>query len=163
MKARLLSILFIVLLATMPIYSFSQGSPEKILLGKTTLDSLRNDSSFHWFKEGYEQYQTKDSLLELLHKIAPLISVRVFCGTWCEDTHRELPRFVKIADQCGIDRLEFYCLDREKRSPAGEEKEFGIRNIPTFIIYLEGKEKGRIVESALKSLEADMVEILIRP
>ena len=51
-------------------------------------------------------------------------------------------------------------MDRNKTTPDTYENGLNITNVPTFIFYEKGVEINRIVESPIKSLEEDMLEIL---
>jgi hypothetical protein len=45
--------------------------------------------------------------------------------------------------------------------PPGIKKEYGITNVPTFIVSYRGMEMGRIIESPKTTLEGDLVELLL--
>ena len=83
-------------------------------------------------------------------------------GTWCEDSQRETPNFIKILKQVDFDfnNLELITVNREKITPQGLENGLNITNVPTFIFYKDGKEINRIVEFPIESLEEDMINIL---
>jgi thiol-disulfide isomerase/thioredoxin len=89
-------------------------------------------------------------------------SFLVFFGTWCSDSRREVPHFLKIADDCGIDssRIRLYGLDRSKKSRDGLTEKYHIDRVPTFIFLKDGDEIGRITEKPTGTLEADMLAIL---
>ena len=75
-----------------------------------------------------------------------------------------MPRFYKILDFLGYpdSNVTLVCVDRHKQGLAEETKGLNIQRVPTFIFYKNGKEKGRIIERPVKSLEKDMWEILKR-
>ena len=56
-----------------------------------------------------------------------------------------------------LERLE----NRDLVGPAGEEGGMNITHVPTFIFYRDGLELGRIVEYPNRTIEKDMVEILV--
>jgi hypothetical protein len=58
--------------------------------------------------------------------------------------------------------ITFIGVDDEKQSPVGEYNELDIQRVPTFIIYKNNVESGRIIENPQTSLEQDMVNILTR-
>jgi hypothetical protein len=78
------------------------------------------------------------------------------------DSQRDLPRFYKVMDQAHFPHARFnvYNLREDKTSPNGEEKAANITAVPTFILYRDGKEVGRIVESAYPTIEMNMLTIL---
>ncbi|MEZ4907148.1 MAG: thioredoxin family protein [Saprospiraceae bacterium] len=90
------------------------------------------------------------------------ISIKVFLGTWCSDSRREVPRFIKILNEAGFDmqNLEIMCLDRDKKAPDYTSNTFNIQYVPTFIVYQKNKELGRIIETPENTLETDLLKIL---
>ncbi|MEK7671115.1 MAG: thioredoxin family protein, partial [Bacteroidota bacterium] len=86
----------------------------------------------------------------------------VVLGTWCSDSKREVPRFLKIVDLSLIPpaQIQFYGVDRTKKSSDGVTDRYKIERVATFIFLKRGEEVGRIVESPKNSLEEDMLAIL---
>jgi len=84
-------------------------------------------------------------------------------GTWCSDSRREVPRFIKILDLSEFEqnKIQIINLNREKESPGHEEKEKNIDFVPTFIINKNNNEIGRIVEFPIITLESDLFNILL--
>ena len=88
-------------------------------------------------------------------------------GTWCGDSQREVPRFVKILEQTSFDmkKLKIICLNtgfqNYKQAPEREERGANIHRVPTFILHdSETNEIGRIVEEPIVSLEQDFDDIM---
>ena len=88
----------------------------------------------------------------------------VLLGTWCGDSRREVPRFLRIADMAGIpaDRITLVGVDRAKKSGDGMSDRYPVEKVPTFIFLKGGVEIGRIVETPAGTLEGDMLTILAR-
>ncbi|WP_051313490.1 thioredoxin family protein [Sporocytophaga myxococcoides] len=151
----------ILLLSAIAIYScIAQSSGQKDLTGKTDIKDV--DANFPWFSEGYNLYKPDSTVIKSLSNNGSKLTFIVFGGTWCGDTKRELPRFYKITDQANIKRekIALYLLNHDKKSPEKLEKKHKIHSIPTFIIFVNGKEAGRIVESPHNSLEKDLLEVI---
>jgi len=70
--------------------------------------------------------------------------------------------FYKLMDKVEYDssKITVYCVDRDKKTEKGETDNLNITLVPTFIIYRDGMEIGRIIETPKVSLEADLLEIL---
>lgn len=134
-------------------------SKEKdMLLGKIS----RADLSESWLTS-HEQAPIDPPFLDMIRQAQGGVDVVVFIGTWCSDSRREVPRFLRIADEVGMDQSRYmlYALDRGKSSPEGTEKSYGVERVPTFIFLRGGKEIGRIVESPRTTLEGDILTILV--
>lgn len=134
----------------------------EILVGSAALDSLNNDPFKGWYQANMEAYEVDPELTLQLEGLLEDVDVKLFLGTWCNDSKREVPRFVRILKEAGYppETVEVVAMTREKATPEAFEEGFGIINVPTFIFYRGGQELGRIVEYPIESLEADMVKIL---
>jgi hypothetical protein len=64
--------------------------------------------------------------------------------------------------QFPVTKVTFIGVDNAKLSPVGEYDKLDIQRVPTFIIYKNNIEAGRIIENPTTSLEQDMVNILTR-
>jgi thiol-disulfide isomerase/thioredoxin len=103
--------------------------------------------------------------MEKIEALKPLlegVEIVTFLGTWCEDSHLQVPRFVRILEECGYPTEEVHVvyMTRDKVTPQKYEEGLDITNVPTFIFYRNGKELNRIVELPREDLESDMLKIL---
>jgi len=60
------------------------------------------------------------------------------------------------------DRVTYIGVDDSKLSPVAEYPGLDIQRVPTFIIYKNNVEAGRIIENPLTSLEQDILNILTK-
>lgn len=134
----------------------------EILVGSAALDSLENAPFKGWYEANIEAYQADPELTASLEGLLEDVEIKLFLGTWCNDSRREVPRFVRILREAGYpeETVEVIAMTREKTTPEAFEEGFGIINVPTFIFYRGDDELGRIVEYPIESMEADMVKIL---
>jgi thiol-disulfide isomerase/thioredoxin len=136
----------------------------KMLLGTQTLDQFQKEPYDSWYKPEYDGYAfDADAIAELKKQKINTYSITVFLGTWCPDSHREFPRFIKILEDLKypMNKLTIIAVNRKKEAPNGEEGKYNIQKVPTFIISKYGKEVGRIIESPKSGwLERDLLEIL---
>lgn len=136
----------------------------KMLLGTQTLDQFRKEPYKVWFDEEYNRYQIdQQGLSELKKEKLNSYNLVVFVGSWCEDSHREFPRLIKILDgmKYNTDKMQIIAVNRKKESPAGEEGLYNISRVPTIIVKKYGKEIGRITEMPETGyLERDLLNIL---
>ncbi len=157
-----------ILSLTGPGLASAAGEPEPPkLLGRTTVEQLREQPFAEWFETGYAGYTPHAGVLDALRRAAPAdLRVTVFYGTWCGDSRREVPEWLKLFDALGLslDRVELIGVDRAggalKRSPGGEERGLEIYRVPTAIVRRGGTEIARVVEFPVLSIERDLLAIL---
>lgn len=134
-----------------------------ILVGFTTgFSSLQEPPFSNWYTNGYNAFSADPAKTEILKPLLEEVDILVFMGTWCEDSHRELPKFVRIleAAEYPVEAVEMVAMTRDKTTPQEYEAGLNITNIPTIIFYKDGEELGRIVEFPVEDLESDMLKIL---
>lgn len=99
-----------------------------------------------------------------LKEFARPVQVEVFLGSWCSDSKLQVPAFFKVLDAVGSPLISVTYIgvphDKDARPDYYGGKD--IQRIPTFIVSVDGLEKGRIIESPVKSIEQDLVDILSR-
>jgi len=85
-------------------------------------------------------------------------------GTWCSDSRREVPRFYKILDSLNFPsaKVKLIMVDRKKEAAEVNIASLNIELVPTMIIYNDGLEIGRIVETPKETLEKDLAAILTK-
>jgi len=68
---------------------------------------------------------------------------------------------VKVLDKAGLPsyNLKIYGVTRNKKGVIYDMSKYNIEKVPTFIVYQDGVELGRIVETPKKSLERDLWKI----
>ena len=113
------------------------------------------------FQAAYDSTQVSPDVIQLLREADSGLDMIVFLGTWCPDSKRQVPRFLKIIDLAGIPptRVRLYGVDRSKKSQDGLTDQYSISLVPTFIFLRKGTEVGRIVEVPQTSMEMDMLSI----
>lgn len=134
-----------------------------VLLGIYPVDVLKKEPYAAWFITAYDAYKPNQKVIEdLKSHLKDDVTIKLYMGTWCEDSWREVPAFIKILDQSGFDKskLTTIMLDENKTSPAGLVKGMNITNLPTIIFYRNNQEINRIVEIPIETLEKDMFVIL---
>ncbi len=114
------------------------------------------------FVAEYDTVHVRTEFIDLIQKAGKDVETIVFLGTWCSDSRHQVPRFLKVIDltRPSLERVTFYGVDRNKKSPGGNEGAYHIERVPTFVFLKQGKEIGRIVESPQTTLEGDMLSIL---
>lgn len=112
----------------------------------------------------YPNYQPDVPTLQALKPLLKDKKITIVMGTWCGDSHLQVPHFYKILDALEISEKEtsLICIDRSKKAENGLIDDLNILHVPTFIFTENGKEIGRIVESPRETLEKDMLSILAK-
>jgi thiol-disulfide isomerase/thioredoxin len=97
-----------------------------------------------------------------LRKRLDNVEIIIVLGTWCSDSEEQVPKFLKVLDKIHFDDsdLTMICVDRDKLAGDVDISKFGIQKVPTFIIFRNDNEIGRIVETPMNSLEGDLLMIL---
>jgi thiol-disulfide isomerase/thioredoxin len=133
------------------------------ILGYFNPDQLTHYPYSTWYLKGFDDYQVKtDAINKLLDISKADLSIKIVMGIWCPDSRREVPRFMRVLEawQFPVAKVTFIGVDDAKQSPVGEYLKLNIQRVPTFIIYKNNIEAGRIIENPVTSLEQDMVNIL---
>ncbi|GGP01476.1 hypothetical protein GCM10010992_02000 [Cloacibacterium rupense] len=136
----------------------------KMLLGAQSFDQFQKEPYKDWYNESYKIYPTDKPTIESLKKAKiNSYNITVFLGTWCEDSHRNFPRLIKILDETKFpkNKLLIIAVNRKKQSPNGEEVKYNITKVPTIILEKYGKEIGRITEEPETGyIEKDLLNII---
>ena len=141
---------------------FDKEADQKILYGSATRAIFKNHLFNQWFTSEYDNYNVDSTSLDYLKLYANGITVKMVIGTWCRDTKREVPRFLKILDYLEIpmEKVDIIGVNRSKLCPEAGIKEGYVDYVPTFFIKQGGETIGSIVEKPKTSLELDFLRIV---
>lgn len=139
-----------------------EHSGKPILLGICDRSALLDSNFAWWYESEYNNYEFSTSAVDSIKQKLDGLSVLIVMGTWCSDSRREVPRFLRILDELKFNNelLTINYVDRKKESPEGNISSLDIKYVPTFIFYKGGKEIGRIIETPQITLEGDFKNIL---
>ncbi|WP_419870888.1 TlpA family protein disulfide reductase [Chryseobacterium sp. CT-SW4] len=136
----------------------------KMLLGNQLKDQFLKEPYSDWYVQEHDEYAVdKKAIAELRKKKINSYNIIVFMGTWCEDSHRDFPRLMKILEEVKYpeSKLTIIAVNRKKESPTGDEGLYNIQKVPTIIVQKYGREIGRIIEMPTSGyIERDLVDIL---
>lgn len=133
------------------------------LIGIITQQQIQESKHADWYNKEVGSYLVDvETLADLENNPERIkaLSIKIFLGTWCSDSRREVPRFYNIMSFLNVTNIKTIGLDREKKSPKNLEKGMNIHHVPTFILYQNGKEVNRIIETPIESLEKDLIAII---
>lgn len=155
-----MAILIMLLAGTLSMTVAAQS--EQMLLGYLHKEDFDQEPHSNWFNENYKAYEIEKHILNDIDVQQQNLTFMVFLGSWCGDTKRELPRFLKIMDYLRIpaERITLMGLDRNKRAPVYTDNNWKIQYVPTFIVLKNGFEIGRIIEQPVLTLEEDLKNMI---
>lgn len=115
-----------------------------------------------YFKSQYEVYSPKAKTIQKIKAKINDYDIKIVFASWCSDSQLQLPRFYKILDLAEFKKsqLETIGVDRNKNAHIVDIADLNIELVPTFIIYKNGEEIGRIVETPRKTLESDLLKLI---
>ena len=133
-----------------------------MLLGPINEEGLNQEPYSVWFEENSKAYTPDMALVEQIQPLIKTCYIKVFMGSWCEDSQREIPALFKLLKLTEFDRnqLEIIAMTHDKDTPENYEADYEIEFIPTIIFFKDGAELNRIVEYTQESLEQDVLKIL---
>jgi thiol-disulfide isomerase/thioredoxin len=106
-------------------------------------------------------YTPNPQAVATLKKEQRPVTVRIFYGSWCPHCREIVPHVIKLEQQLrgAKIRFEYFGLPPNfgKEQPAIQNN---IKAVPTGIVYIGGKEIGRVADNAWTSPETALVAIL---
>lgn len=164
---------FVSLLLIFPFSSKSQNmnqslmDPVKqrpVLIDSVDRNGLLTGEMGEFFQEDYHNYTPDSSIVDEIEARISGIVIHVVFGSWCGDSKEQVPHFLKLIDQLKtVPEIYFTAVDSEKKGRRVDVSNLNIERVPTFIIYRNHNEIGRIVETPDESLEKDLLGILQNP
>jgi len=133
-------------------------TPE-IPVGKMQQNKLLDD--FKVFSLGYKNYILSDEQKRMVKAWPANMSIDIYFGTWCHDSQREVPKLLKALQVNTRVTHSLIALDTHKSDPLGLAKSAAVQYTPTFIIYINKREVGRVIERPQKDLISDINDMLV--
>jgi thiol-disulfide isomerase/thioredoxin len=137
-----------------------EGPPE--LLGTLTQQELFE--ALPAWQDRMVAYEPRLDAVAALKEFGEFVQIEVFLGTWCSDSAAQIPPFIQVMNLVNAPQFEVTYIGvpeaQEARTPYIAGKDLG--RIPTFIVYVNGLEKGRIEERPAVTIEEDLLDILRR-
>lgn len=129
------------------------------VLGPKTLAEMQDSDAGYLFKA--RTYQASEPILAQLRERPDRVEVQVYFGTWCPFCSQMVPRMMRVAEELAESNIEvgFYGLPRQINQDS-EARRFGISSVPTGIVYVGGREVGRITGQDWKVPELTLNRLL---
>jgi len=123
----------------------------KLLKGIISKELLANDTAFAWYRENQQGFVPDAAAVKTLKSKTSRedISLMVFCGTWCSDSKKIIPRLFTYLDAAGYPekRISVVALDRLFNTVKDLSITWKVATIPTVIVLKDGRELGRVEEN----------------
>jgi thiol-disulfide isomerase/thioredoxin len=135
----------------------------EILIGGTDEEGLQNPIFVEEWNLAKDEYTADKNTVKELKKYFRKhknVQVKVFFASWCGDSKEHLPHFVKLVQKAKIRNVKYIALSRKKSLPGEDISDYNIEFVPTFIVYKDKEEIGRIIETPELSLEEDLLKII---
>jgi thiol-disulfide isomerase/thioredoxin len=132
--------------------------PKPPLIGLKKSAELKRHSPE--YVQGAKAYTPNAVSLTKLKKQAAPVRVLVFFGSWCPHCKETLPHLLRVEDEIQGSRIQFdyHGLPRDFRDP--EVQRLSIKEVPTAIVYVNGKEVGRITRNDWSAPEVALSVLL---
>lgn len=142
---------------------YDEKKEEEILFGEIYEEDFKDPDFAFWYDAEYGEYTVDSVTINNINEELKNIEIVLVMGTWCHDSHREVPRFLKILKNADYDftKLIMYAVDGNKDAGIEDFGNFDIKFVPTFIFYDNHAEIGRIIEAPENTLEEDIANILL--
>lgn len=144
--------------------AYDDDTKELVYVGELVYYDLEKEPEFKWFVQGAYQYKADTAAVAYLRKHLKDYEMVTFLGTWCEDSKELIPKLYRVLHEAGYPTKKqhtMYALDLYKKGLYGEAEEYGIEAVPTIILYKNGEEAGRIVETTVAdTIEEDLQAII---
>jgi len=96
-------------------FNLMAATEHKVHVGSLAPQQLL--AQYQGFLQEYQRYQLTTDEINALHAISGDITIKVFFGTWCHDSQREVPRLLKYLPENNKLKVELYGLDISKQDP----------------------------------------------
>ena len=135
---------------------------QRMLLGYCSRQAFQDTSFSWWFNSVYDMYEVDSTTAQSLNNKLDNLKITIVMGTWCSDSRRVVPKFLRVLDYLKFsnDSLLILTVGRDKKGKANETDGMKIELVPTIIFYRNNVELGRIVESPKETIEKDILKIL---
>ncbi len=135
--------------------------PRPPLVGWHEMDELLDYTPEYGVKAG--TYTPSAGTVSSLRQQGKDVEVRIFFGSWCSVCKRFLPYGIKVNQSLGESKVRFkyYGLPKPPKAWTDPEvKKAKVKGVPTAIVYVDGKEAGRITNAGWQRPEQTLAQIV---
>lgn len=128
-----------------------------------TLDLDRILAAVPGWAKAARAYEPDFQAVEAIRRLGKSVRIRAFIGTWDAAETGPVAAFIKtieMADNPTV-AVDWVGVSRDLKEPAEPLRAYGVDKVPTFIIWADGEEKGRIAGAPRETMEADLAAFLV--
>jgi thiol-disulfide isomerase/thioredoxin len=135
------------------------------LVEKPPLLGWQTPEAIGAYSPGYvkraDAYQPQAAAIADLSKRSSDVRLSVFFGSWCPFCQQKVPMVMKMAKELAGSKVkfDFYGLPHGF-SGDPQAKRYNVKSVPTGIVFVDGKEVGRISGDGWASPETTLVSLL---
>lgn len=133
------------------IVTFSYEGRQVKLNPKPAIVGLRNGADLKKQSPDYARtassYKPNGAAIASLKKEPQPVTVRVVFGSWCPHCRQHVPMILRVEDELKGSKVKFEYFGLPKPPEAWkhpEVKRLGVKGVPTGVVYMNGREVGRI-------------------
>jgi len=139
----------------------SIGNQQELIVG--AISSSQLEANYPLFDKNHQSFVINESEQVQIQQWPSNVRIDAYFGTWCHDSQREVPRLLKLLEYNDSIDSRLISLDYQKSDPQGKAVMNKVKFTPTFIVYLNNNEIGRIIERPKVSLVADVTGFIEKP
>jgi thiol-disulfide isomerase/thioredoxin len=117
------------------------------------------------YVRGAEAYTPSSPVVAKLREQTEDVQVVVFFGSWCSACQQMVPRIMKVDEQLNGSKvkIDYYGMPQGQGFSADTKaSSLGIKSVPTGVVFLDGKEVGRISGNGWKIPELAINNVLVK-
>ena len=113
--------------------------------------------------EAVRAYQPDDEAVNAIARLGKSVRIRAFIGTWDAGETGTVAAFIKTMERAGNSAIivDWIGVSRDLKEPAEPLRAYGVDTVPTFVIWADGEEKGRIAGTPQATMETDLAGCLV--
>lgn len=132
--------------------------PKPPLIGQKKAAHLKAHSPE--YVRSAQAYTPNAQALAALRKQAQPVRVLVFFGSWCPHCKEVLPHLMRVEDDLKNPKIQFDYRGIPRNFDDAEAKRLNIKGVPTAVVYVNGREVGRLTTNDWLNPESALTRIL---
>ena len=94
---------------------FDEMVNQSILYGEVNPEDFQNELFGLWYNEGFENYQPNAEVVDQIKPLLKNVTFELIVATWCPDSKRETPRFIKLLNTKQVQGRDRRCRIPDNR------------------------------------------------